>query len=57
MWGSPGGSAKEIELAPDRAPSPPAPLPRGAGERGEFDPASDSQSGAAADGPPLPASP
>jgi hypothetical protein len=34
------GSADDIELAPEAAPSPPAPLPRCAGERGEFDPAS-----------------
>jgi hypothetical protein len=35
------GPAAGFELAPDAAPSPPAPLPRCAGERGEFDPASD----------------
>src|SRR5687767_6946968 len=33
------GSTNGITLAPDGAPSPPAPLPRCAGERGEFDPA------------------
>jgi hypothetical protein len=36
-----GGSTNSLELAPARAPSPPAPLPRKAGERGEFDPVSD----------------
>jgi hypothetical protein len=39
-WPTDRGSATDITLAPDRAPSPPAPLPREAGERGEFDPVS-----------------
>jgi hypothetical protein len=46
-----GGSTAGIELAPDTAPSPPAPLPRCAGERGEFDPYSKGIELASAGGP------